>query len=169
MNIKVNGLISRIFGIVAILVVLALISPIYDANTAISAAITSASNTSSFLVLPTLVPFGVILIVLGLLFTGGLLALKPQSGGIGLIITSVIEVIAVIIILSFFPTIIGQMDGILTTAISASDTIGELFFGTVIPLLIYLIVAVAPAATGGVAYIRSRGKGKRAMAKAGSF
>jgi hypothetical protein len=95
-----------------------------------------------------------------LLFTGGLLTFKGSKigSGIGYMIGIVVTIVGVIMVLSFFPSLIDQLDTTLT-AIS-SDTIGVLFLGTVVPLLIYLMVAVAPAVVGGVGAYRSSRKGK---------
>jgi hypothetical protein len=162
MNVKINGLIARIIGIVAILIAVTMIGPIYTANAGIQTAITNAVNEPSFLVLPTLLPFGPIIILLGLLFAGGLLVWKGEQLGAGIsyIIGLVVSVVGVIMVLSFFPSLVNQFDATLTTLIGAGDTIGELFVGTVLPLLIYLLVAIAPAVTPGIAAVRGR-KGKK--------
>ena len=83
MNVQINGLVSRIVGIITILITVVLIAPIYTSNAGIATAITSPSNAASFLVLPTLLPFGPIIILLGLLFMGGLLIFKAQDMQVG--------------------------------------------------------------------------------------
>jgi hypothetical protein len=167
MNIQINTLVGRIMAIITILVAVFMIAPIYTANSGIATAITSAVNTSKFLVLPTLLPFGPIIILLGLLFTGGLMAFKPvdMNIGIGYMIGTVIPIVGTIMILSIFPSIIHSFDGALTAIVAANDTIGELFIGTVLPLLIYLLVAVAPSITPAVAEYKSRKSKTKASPK----
>jgi hypothetical protein len=162
MNVQINGLVSRIVGIVAILIVCFMISPIYTANASIQTAITSATNHASFLILPTLLPFGPILILLGLFFMGGLLAWKGQSlqSGMGYMIGTIVSIIGTIMILSIFPSILTSFDGTLTVLLAASDTIGVLFLGTVLPLLLYLVVAIGPAIMPAVKLYQSGKKGK---------
>ena len=162
MNVQINGLVSRIVGIITILITVVLIAPIYTSNAGIATAITSASNTASFLVLPTLLPFGPIIILLGLLFMGGLLIFKAQDMQVGVnyMVGIVISVVGVIIVLSVFPAFIKSLNTTLTTVIASNDTIGELFLGTVIPLLLYLTVAIAPSITPAYQAVKNRIKGK---------
>lgn len=172
MNGNISNVLSKVFGLIGILVTLTMISTIYTANVAINTAITSATNSASFLVLPTLIPFGGILIPLGLLFGSGMLLWKGQkaTAGIGYIVTSVLTIIAVLIALNFFPSIITSFDTILTSAIAASDTIGELFYGLVFPLLLYLLIVVAPAFPAGVSYVKNKvGKKKARTASAVAY
>ena len=72
----------------------------------------------------------------------------------------VISVVGVIIVLSVFPAFIKSLNTTLTTVIASNDTIGELFLGTVIPLLLCLTVAIAPSITPAYQTIKNKVKGK---------
>lgn len=168
-NGKLMGLLSKVFGILGVLIVIAMVGTLYDSNTAIADAITAAVNAASFLILPDILPFGIIIILLGLLFSQIWVIWRGSSGGIISVIAPVLSVVGVVMVLGFFPTIIDSLDDALTIVIAAGDDINELFLGTIVPLLIYLMVAAGSVATPAVSYARSRRSSKRRYATAGAF
>jgi len=172
MNGKLTQMLSKIFGVVGILISIMMVGNIYTSNAAIGTAITAAVNSASFLILPDILPFGVVLILLGLVFSQIMLVWKGTGNmGIAAIVGTVLQVVGVILMLSFFPSIIDGLDGALTTIIAAADTINELVFGTIVPLIIYLAVIATSVATPVAMKLADGKKGgkKKAAAGAGAF
>lgn len=152
---QLSNLLPRIMGFIVIIITLALGSTIYTANATIIAWASDpvGGTLASFIGMAAIADFGAVLIILGLLITGGLFALagvRNRLAGASMkdVFTVVGSVVVVVILLNVFPTILDNVYSLISAATTASDTIGETIFG-IIPIIVYIAIialAIAPTA-----------------------
>lgn len=154
---------SKIFGFLVIAFAAILSPAIYTANIALR---TSANVTTHMPTLVTVAGFGAIIIILGLLFSGGMLAYAGSKGGGGSagkgeILKVVTSIVGLVVILSMFPgLIITPFHTLIDAAIAAGDAIGQAIY-PFIPLLVYVAVIGAAGWAQTSAYKSYKGKGKK--------
>src|SRR4030042_3125010 len=131
-----NNLMPKIMGFIVIIITLALAPTIYTAN----ADIIAWGVLDPFLGLEVIAGFGAFIIILGLLVSGGLFTvagLRGKMGNVGMrdILMVVGSVVVVIVMLTMFVTILDYVDDLITSAVAAGDTLGEVGFG-ILPIVI---------------------------------
>lgn len=156
-----QNLMPKIMGFIVIIITLALGPSIYTANTNIIA----WGDLSPFLGLSVVVGFGAFIIILGLLVSGGLFTiagLKGKIAGAGMkdILMVVGSVVVVIVMLTMFTSILDYVQTLITAAIAAGDTLGEIGFG-IIPIVIYVGIIAAAGWTQVSTYKKLTNGGKR--------
>ena len=150
MNMKV--LFGRIMGFVMIIITLALAPTIKTANDAIEAA-----NLTDLTGMTAVSAFGAPLIIIGLLFGGGLFAVaevkgKMKGASMADMFSVIGSVVLVIVSLSLFTTVITYVNTLI--GVSAVG-FGDVVYG-IIPLMIYIGVIAAAGYTQARAYRRAR-------------
>ncbi len=136
---NMTALFGKVMGFIVIIVTLALAPSINTANTAVM-----ALNTTNLTGLSTIGDFGAPLIVLGLLTSGGLLALagikgKLAASGMSDMFSVIGSVVIVIISLNLMQNVVTYTN----TLIAASSGFAITIYG-IIPLMIYIgIIAVS--------------------------
>jgi len=147
------NLIGRIFGLLGILITLALAPSINTANTTVA-----SGNLTNLIGMTAVTDFGAPLIVLGLLALCGLFAVgKLQSGSIQDLLRVIGAVIVAIVGLTFMADIVDYTN----TLIAASTGFAVTIYG-MIPLLVYIVIVAGSAYT---AYKTYKG-GKKGSKKA---
>ena len=158
-----GNVMSKIFGFLVIAFAAILSPAIYTANQAIWV---SANATGHFATMLTVVSFGALIIILGLMFSGGMLAYAGTRGGGGSagkgeIVKVVLSIVSIVVILSMFPgLIITPFHTLIDAAIAAGDAIGQSIY-PFIPLLVYVAVIGAAGWAQTSAYKSYKGKGKK--------
>jgi hypothetical protein len=160
-----NNLVPKILGWVTVIVALALAPSINTANTAIDTAWAAATNNATMIGMGTVVDFGAPIMVIGLLFSGGLLAMgKVGDGTIKGMMGIIGACVVTIVVLNIFPNVITYVD----TLISASTGFAQTVYG-VFPIILYIGIIAGAGVTSAVNYFRGRGKKKKVSAMAGGF
>lgn len=158
----VSNLMPKIMGFIVIIITLALGPAIYTAN----AAILTWGDLTPFLGLEVVAGFGAFIIILGLLVSGGMFSiagLKGRLAGAGIkdILMVVGSVVVIIVMLTMFTSILDYVDSLITAAISAGDSLGEVGFG-IIPVVLYIGVIAAAGWTQASEYRKlSKGSSKK--------
>ena len=156
-----NNLMPKIMGFIVIIITLALAPTIYTANSDII----GWGDLTPFLGLEVIAGFGAFVIILGLLVSGGLFTIagiKGKIAGAGMrdILMVVGSVVVIIVMLTMFVTILDYVDDLITAAVAAADTLGEVGFG-IIPIVIYVGIIAAAGWAQVSTYRRVTGKGRR--------
>lgn len=156
-----SNLMPKIMGFIVIIITLALAPTIYTAN----GNIILWGDLTPFLGLEVIAGFGAFIIILGLLVSGGLFTiagLKGKMGSVGMrdILAVVGSVIVIIVMLTMFVTILDYVGDLITAAVAAGDTLGEVGFG-IIPIVLYIGVVAAAGWTQVSTYRRVTGKGRK--------
>jgi heme/copper-type cytochrome/quinol oxidase subunit 2 len=151
----------KIMGFIVIIITLALAPTIYTAN----ADIIAWGVLDPFLGLEVIAGFGAFVIILGLLVSGGLFTvagLKGKIAGAGMrdILLVVGSVVVIIVMLTMFVTVLDYVDDLITAAVGAGDTLGEVGFG-IIPIVLYIGIVAAAGWAQVSTYRRVTGKGRR--------
>jgi len=159
-----QNLMPKIMGFIVIIITLALGPAIYTAN----ADIIAWGVLDPFLGLEVVAGFGAFIIILGLLVSGGLFTLagikgKLQAAGMKDILMVVGSVVVVIVMLTMFTSVLDYVDSLITSAIGAGDSLGEIGFG-IIPIVLYVGI-VAAAGWTQVATYRKLRKGSSSRSK----
>ena len=151
---------GRLMGFIVIGVTIIMSATIYTAN----AGITSA-NLTNITALSDIAGFGPLIMILGLLFTGGMLTYasfsSPNSkiGKVDIRLT-VGSVVLLIAVLSVFPgLIISGINNLIGEAIDAGDTDYITVYG-LIPTIIYVVVIGGTGAAQVIGYKRIRKAGR---------
>lgn len=148
------NLVSRILGLLMIVLVLALAPSIVTANTAVQ----TNANATNLLGMAVVDDFGAMLIILGILTVGGIFTVGGQmAGGIKDLLWTVGITIVAIIALTFMDTIIDYNFAIYTSATGVEKTLYS-----IISLIIYVGIIGSVAYRGyraGRGYYRSRRRG----------
>jgi hypothetical protein len=157
----VGNLLPKLMGWVTVIVVLALAPTIATNNSAITTAISTA-NATLFIGMSVVVPFGGPLMIIALLFTGGLMATgRVGDGSVGAMLKIVGEVIVSIVVLSLYASAVPYLR---TLILAGSGTFAQTIYG-IIPIVLYLGVVAGAGVATGVSYIRGkRKKGKKSAA-----
>ena len=157
------NLVSRILGLLMIVLVLALAPSIVTANTAIQ----SNTNATNLLGMSVVDDFGGMLIILGILTVGGIFTVGgSMAGGIKDLLWTVGVTIVAIVALTFMDTIIDYNFAIYNVATGVEQTLYS-----IISLLIYVGIIGSVAYRGykaGRSYYKSR-KSRRAASSGVNF
>jgi len=150
-NMKV--LFGRIMGFVMIIITLALAPTIKTANDAIEAA-----NLTDLTGMTAVSAFGAPLIIIGLLFGGGLFAVagvkgKMKGASMADMFSVIGSVVLIIVSLSLFTTVITYVNALIAPTPSG---FGGVVYG-IIPLMIYIGVIAAAGYTQIRAYKKAKG------------
>jgi len=149
------NLIGRIFGLLGIVVTLALAPQIVTANAAVQSA-----NTTNLLGMSVVDDFGAMLIILGILTISGIFAVGgSMAGSVKDLLYNVGVTIVAIIALTFMVEIIGYNNTLYAAASGVEATMYS-----IISLLIYVAIIGTVAYRGykaGRSYYKAR-KGRRA-------
>jgi len=136
----IRKILAIIFFFLTILLVVQLAPNIQTANSTAFATFNASAEKASMIGLSVLMPFGDVLIIISIMVAAGLLAMHIRDG---LTITDIVApvglVIACIVALNFFDTMIGSFD----TLIAGSSGFGKVFYGVVL-LLVYLLIIALP-------------------------
>jgi hypothetical protein len=152
----IRKMLSIIMFFLVVVIVLALAPTINTANTTAYAAWGAASANASMIGLGVVMPFGAPLMILSIMVGFGLLSFGMKQGiGIKDIMAAIGITIAVIVALTFFTSIIGYVNTLLTGATG----IALVIYG-IIPLAIYIGIIASAGTFGIVKYARAR-KGKK--------
>lgn len=153
----IRRLLVIIFFFLTVVIVVSLAPNIQSANTTAYSTFNGSTEKASMIGLSVIMPFGDVLMIISILVSAGLLSMRIKSGiQIADVIKPVGIVIAVIIALNFYSTVITSFN----TLITGSSGFGKIFYG-IIPLLIYMIIVVLPGGYEGYSYLRGKkGKGK---------
>ncbi len=137
---EIRKILAIIFFFMTVLIVIQLAPDVQTANTAAYNTWGAASENASFIGLGTIMPFGDVLIIISIMIAAGLLSMKIASKvNVLEILAPVGLVIAVIIALNFFDSMITSLN----TLISGSSGFGQIFYG-MLGLMIYLLIIVLP-------------------------
>lgn len=149
-----SNLIPRILGWLIVIITLALAPTINTSNAAVATALTaSTGNATDMIGMWVVQPFGAPLMILGLLFAGGMFGLgKIGDGTVRGMLDVIGAVILTIVALAMFEEVIGYVD----TLLVASTGFADVIYG-VIPIILYVgVIAGAGLITAAKAF-----KGKR--------
>lgn len=149
-----GNLVPKILGWVTVIVALALAPSINTANTAIDTAWGAATNNATMIGMGTVVDFGAPIMVIGLLFSGGLLAMgKVGDGTIKGMMSIIGACVITIVVLNIFPNVITYVDDLITASTGFAQTV----YG-VLPIILYIGVVAAAGVTTAVSYFRGKSK-----------
>ena len=127
-----GNLLPKILGWLTIIITLALAPSINTANVAVIAAITT--NASSFIGMSVITTFGAPLMILALLFTGGMLAAgKVGDGSVRDMMGVIGAVIVTIVALTMFVSVITYV----RLLVNNSTGFAVVIYG-IIPIILYL-------------------------------
>lgn len=155
---NMRDLFGRIMGFVMIIVTLALAPTIATSNAAIEAA-----NLTNLTGMTAVSAFGAPLIIIGLLFGGGLFAVagvrgKLAGASMADLFSVIGSVVLVIVSLSLFTSVITYVNTLIAPTASG---FGDVVYG-IVPLMIYIGVIAA----AGYAHVRAYRRTRRSRRKA---
>jgi hypothetical protein len=158
-NAGAMAIFQRVIGFIVIIITLSLGSTIYTANASIVSA-----NLTNLIGMSAISGFGAFIIIFGLLISGGLLTISGRGGGSKALsmmdmLSVVLSVVAIVIALSLFGNVITYTNTLITSAITASDSLGQVGFG-IIPILIYVGI-IAGAGWTQYRAIRKQSRAKK--------
>lgn len=157
-----KDLLPKILGWLTVIIGLALAPTINTSNTAVDTAWAVSSNNATMIGMGTVVDFGAPLMIIGILFSGAMIALgKVGDGTIKGMMDVIGGCVLTIVALAMFENVIGYVD----TLISASTGFAQTVYG-VIPIILYVGIIAGAGVYTAVKYFRGR-KGKKATAATG--
>lgn len=160
----IRKLLVIIFFFLTIVIVVSLAPNIQTANTTAYAAWGAATENASMLGLSVIMPFGDVLMIISIMVAAGLLSMKMKGGAsIADVLKPIGVVIAVIIALNFFVTVITSFN----TLIAGAAGFGQIFYG-IIPLFIYMIIVALPGGYEAYEYVKGK-KDKKGKAGGGAI
>ncbi len=164
-----QNLIPKVFGWLVIIITLALAPQINTGVTNVTTNVTAATNASLMIGMTAVDDFAAPIIILGLLFTGGLLGMAGVKGSLaGAGIKDMFEVIgAVVLTVISLAMFSGSAIGYIDDLIDASTGFAQTIYG-VIPIVLFIAI-IGGATAYGVYKYRTLRKGKRRGAAAANY
>jgi hypothetical protein len=158
---NMRNLFAKIMGFVIVIVTLALAPTIQSSNTTIE-----GLNITDLTGLSAVAAFGAPLIILGLLFSGGMFAAaglrgRMQGASLGDMLSVIGSVVVVIVALTLFQSVVTYTNALL---VATPTGIGDVIFA-IVPLIIYIGI-VAGAAVVQVRAYRKSTRGRRSKSYA---
>ena len=150
------GLLPRVFGWLIVIITLALAPTINTSNNAII-----AGNNTNLIGLAAIDDFGAPIIIIGLLFTGGVFGIagirgKTQNVGTGDMLAIVGAVVGTILALELFQQVMTYVNLLIAPAATG---FADVIYG-IIPIVLYVGIIAGASAYGAVVY-RKKGKSKK--------
>lgn len=155
-----NKLVPNILAWVAVIIALALGPSIVTANAEVTANVAAATNATYMIGMTAIDDFGGFIIMLSLLFGGGMLALAGRKGGssVGDLMSIIGSAILVLVALKIFSgSVIGYIDAMVTA--------GTGFEKTAYGILAILYYVTVIASAGGYSAYRATRKRRKSRAR----
>lgn len=149
------NILPKILGWLVIIITLALAPSINTANNTIIAA-----NNTNLIGLAAIDDFGAPIMILGLLFTGGLLSVagvKGKMGGasVGEMMSVVGAVVVTVLALNLFVNAITYVNALIAPS---ADGFADVIYG-IIPIILYVGIISGATVSGVKAFRKGRGSG----------
>jgi len=152
-----GNLLPKILGWLTVIITLALAPTINTQNAAVDTALTTMGNSTLLIGMDTVIDFGAPLMIIGLLFAGGMLAAgRIGDGSIQSMLGVIGSVIATVIALTMFESVITYVEDL----VEAVTGFAQVIYG-VIPIILYLAIVA-----GAGVYAAVKGFGGKKSKKA---
>ena len=147
-----QNLLPRILGWLTVIITLALAPTINTQNAAVDTAMTATGNSSLLIGMDTVIDFGAPLMIIGLLFAGGMLAAgKIGDGSIKGMMGVIGSVIGTVIALTMFTSVVTYVEAL----VEAVTGFAQVIYG-IIPIILYLAIVAGAGVMAGVKAFRGR-------------